>query len=253
MTMDDRLRQLMNLGRQHFTAGEFDQAEKYLAQVLGEEAGFADILNMLGVIYHSKERFEDAERAFEKALEINPNYTDAALNLSVTYNDRGKYKEAREIYTRAISNSYVTESERVLDPFARGKISNMHADLGDAYAGVGMYQEAVAQFERALELSPNFVDIRTKLGHVLRDMGRAEEAVEHYRKVKEEKPDYLPARLALGVTLFSLKRKEEAVQEWQECVSLAPSDRRANIYLRMVNSQAHAPAPGSALLGSDDD
>jgi tetratricopeptide (TPR) repeat protein len=246
--MDDDLRQLMNAGRKHFEAGEYTEAETCITRVLHQESGFADLLNMLGVIYHDQGRSEEAEKAFEKALAINPNYTDAALNLSITYNDRGKYAEAREIYSRAINNSYQSEEqEEGLDPFARGKISNMHSELGDAYYGLGRFADAVREFERALDLSPEFVDIRTKLGHVYRDMGRAEEALVHYRQVKEEKANYLPARLALGVTLFSLERKQEAIAEWQECVSLAPTDKRAATYLRMVTAQEGAPKPGSAV------
>ena len=246
--MNEDLRQLLNMGRKHFAAGEYDKAETCFTQVLYKEGGFADLQNMLGVIYHSQERYDEAERCFEKALAINPSYTDAALNLSVTYNDRGKYKEAREIYSRAINNSYETaDTDEGLDPFARGKISNMHAELGDAYFGLSRFEDAVREYERALSLSPQFVDIRTKLGHVLRDMGKPEQAVAHYQQVKQEKHDYLPARLALGVTLFSLKRKAEAVAEWQECVSLAPTDRRAAMYLRMVTAQEGAAEPGSAL------
>ena len=245
--MEDDLRQLMNAGRKHFEAGEYTEAETCITRVLHQESGFADLLNMLGVIYHDQGRSDEAEKAFEKALAINPNYTDAALNLSIAYNDRGKYAEAREIYSRAINNSYQDEEQEVgLDPFARGKISNMHCELGDAYYGLGRFDDAVREFERALDLSPDFVDIRTKLGHVYRDMGRAEEALVHYRRVKEEKANYLPARLALGVTLFSLERKQEAVAEWQECVSLAPTDKRAATYLRMVNAQEGAAKPGSA-------
>ena len=246
--MEEDLRQLMNAGRKHFEAGEYTEAETCITRVLHKESGFADLLNMLGVIYHDQGRSDEAEKAFEKALAINPNYTDAALNLSITYNDRGKYQEAREIYSRAINNSYQDESqEEGLDPYARGKISNMHSELGDAYYGLGLNEDAVREFARALELSPDFVDIRTKLGHVYRDMGRAEDAIVAYRRVKEERANYLPARLALGVTLFSLERKQEAVAEWQECVSLAPTDKRAATYLRMVNSQEGAPKPGSAV------
>lgn len=235
--MDDDLRQLMHAGRKHFEAGEYNEAETCITRVLHQESGFADLLNMLGVVYHSQGRLDESEAAFEKALAINPSYTDAALNLSVTYNDRGKYAEAREIYSRAINNSFEHEEQEVgLDPFARGKLSNMHSDLGDAYRDLGYLAEAVAEFERALKLSPDFVDIRTKLGQSLCDMGRTEDALEHYRQVKAHKPEYLPARLALGVALFSLKRKQEAVSEWQECISLAPSDRRAARYLRMLNA-----------------
>lgn len=250
--MDERQRQLMDLGREHYEAGDFERAEHYLAQVAEESGGFADLLNMLGVIYHGQGRFEEAERAFERALDINPSYTEAALNLSVTYNDRGKYHEAREVYQRAMENSYGADAKEPLDPFARGKIANMHAELGDAYASAGRYDEAVRELTTALDLCPGFIDLRTRLGDVFRDMGRAERALEEYRRVKEQKPDYVPARLALGVTLFSLGRLEEAVAEWREVVSLAPTDRRATIYLRMVNDQQNPPEPGSALPDGED-
>jgi tetratricopeptide (TPR) repeat protein len=70
--MDHRLRQLIALGREHYAAGEYDKAEQYLAQVVTEQRGFADVFNMLGVIFHSQGRFAEAEEAFEKALDINP-------------------------------------------------------------------------------------------------------------------------------------------------------------------------------------
>src|SRR5215467_6647830 len=104
---------------------------------------------MLGVVYHSQGRFSDAEEAFEAALRLNPRYTEAALNLSVTYNDRGKYDRAREIYTRAVIGA--AGQPNMLERFARGKLANMHADLGAAYAGLAMFNEAVREYSKALD------------------------------------------------------------------------------------------------------
>ncbi|MBT8494342.1 MAG: tetratricopeptide repeat protein, partial [Deltaproteobacteria bacterium] len=83
--MNDELRHLFILGREHYHAGDYDLAETYLSQVVDEHPHFADVFNMLGVIHHGQGRFSEAEEAFEKALALNPNYTEAALNLSVTY------------------------------------------------------------------------------------------------------------------------------------------------------------------------
>ena len=243
--MDDRLRQLIALGRDHYEAGEYEKAEQFLGQVVQEHRGFADIFNMLGVIYHDQGRFADAEEAFESALRINPKYTEAALNLSVTYNDRGKYHKAREVYAAAMSASHQQPSS--LDPFARGKIANMHADLGVVYADMGLHLDAVRELRRALDLCPSFIDIRTRLGNVYRDMGDAEAALAEYEQVKQMKPDYVPARLALGVTLYSLGRRDDAIAEWESILEVDPAEWRASAYLRMVRDQEHAPAPGSAL------
>ncbi|HVK72211.1 MAG TPA: tetratricopeptide repeat protein [Kofleriaceae bacterium] len=242
--MSDRLQQLITLGREHYNAGEYDKAEPYLAQAVAAKPTFADVYNMLGVIYHAQGRFQDAEESFESALRINPNYTEAALNLSVTYNDRGKYDQAREIYARVVTNSYA--ASRNLDPFARGKLANMHADLGAAYAGLGLYDESVREYKNALELCPDFVDLRVRLGNVYRDMGQHHSAILEFEAAKRLKPDYLPARISLGVVLFSLDRKDEAVREWQEVVAREPRNKNATLYLRMVKDGA-GPQPGSAL------
>ncbi len=249
--MDERLRQLITLGREHYQAREYDKAEQYLSQVIQEHRGFADIFNMLGVIYHEQGRFEEAEHSFEDALKINPNYTDAALNLSVTYNDLGKYQKAREIYSRAISNSSSgDDSVRSIDPFARGKIANMHADLGAVYAGIGFYDEAVEEYRKALELCPNFVDLRTRLANVYRDAGDAEAALAEFAQIKLARPDYLPARVSLGVTLFSLDRLDDAIDEWEQVLKHDPANKTAAVYLRMVRADKDAPEPGSALAKS---
>src|SRR5580692_10349156 len=98
--MDERLKQLLLLGREHYAKREFDKAEPMLREVLENTDRFADVHDMLGVIAHSRGNFIAAERHFERALAINPSYTEAALNLAVTYNDRGKYEAAREVYAR---------------------------------------------------------------------------------------------------------------------------------------------------------
>src|SRR5215468_6196060 len=209
--MDDRIRELIALGRDHYERGEYDKAERLLTEVTRTARGYADIFNMLGVIYHDQGRYAQAQEAFEQAMRINPSYTEAALNLAVTYNDLGKYHEAREIYSKAMVRS--RGEPRSLDPFAKGKIANMHAELGDAYAGLGLADEAVREFEKALSLCPGFVDIRTKLGLALREL----------RAVKQLNPSFLPGRIHLGVTLYSLGKLEEAVQEWEDVLALDPT------------------------------
>ena len=232
--MDERLKQLLTQGRDLYHNREFEKAEKVLTQVLRENRGFADVHNMLGVIYHDAGRFTQARDCFEQALQINPNYTEAALNLAVTYNDLGQYKEAKEVYGRAMAHT--KSHPRSLDPFAKGKIANMHADLGDAYQGIGFYAEAVREYKQALELCPTFIDIRTRLASTFRDMGDLEAAMTEYREVISHNPNYIPARLQLGVTLYSAKRLDDAIAEWRSVLELDPSNKNAHKYLKMVGA-----------------
>jgi tetratricopeptide (TPR) repeat protein len=236
--------QLIAQGREHYNLVELELAEPLLSEAAAARPTFPDVYNMLGVVYHAQGRFQEAEEAFEAALRLNPRYTEAALNLSVTYNDRGKYDLAREVYTRVIAAS--ASQPNALDQFARGKLANMHADLGATYAGLAMYDEAVREYSKALDLCPTFVDLRVRLGSVYRDMGVHHAAIAELEHAKRIRPDYAPARIHLGVTLFSLDRKEAAIAEWQAVLDADPNNKSAQLYLRMVQNE-NGPKPGSAL------
>jgi tetratricopeptide (TPR) repeat protein len=196
---------------------------------------------MLGVIAHSRGNFIAAEKHFERALAINPAYTEAALNLAVTYNDRGKYDKAREVYARIQGTPSGAKSG--LDPFARGKIANMHADVGQAYADAGLPLEAIGELEKAIDLCPHFADLRTKLGALLRDVNEPARAREQYEAAITTRPAYVPARIQLGVTLLSMGDPEGAAEQWNRVIELDPDNSRAKMYLRMLSLQRVKTAP----------
>jgi tetratricopeptide (TPR) repeat protein len=229
--MDDRLKQLMTLGKEHYQNHEYDKAERYLSEVVKQHRGFADVFNMLGVIFHDQGKFSQAQSSFEEALAINPQYTEAALNLAVTYNDLGRYQEAKDVYSRAMAR--LRSQPKSVDPFVRGKLANMHADLGEAYASVAMYDEAVREFQKALALCPTFVDIRVRLGLTYRDRGDLESATREFEEARRTSPTYTPARVHLGLTLYSLGRRSEACMEWEEVLAREPDNKRVQLYLKL--------------------
>lgn len=230
--MNEQVKQRLVLGREHYGKREFDKAEHLLRLVLQEEDRFADVHDMLGVIAHANGNFIAAERHFERALEINPSYTEAALNLAVTYNDRGKYEKAREIYERIQTRHAQTSG---LDPFVRGKIANMHADLGQAYQDAGLVREAIAELERATALCPQFPDLQTKLGTLLRETDDLPGARLRYEAALSVRPGYTPARIQLGVTLLALGERTLAEEHWKGVLEDEPDNAQAKMYLRMSN------------------
>jgi len=98
-----------------------------------------------------------------------------------------------------------------------------------------MYDKAIEQYREALELSPDFADIRTRLGQILRDAGRHEEAVAEFLLVKEKRPAYVPARVSLGAAYFARGDKAAARDEWVEVLEIDADNRTAGMYLRMVD------------------
>jgi tetratricopeptide (TPR) repeat protein len=246
--MDEHTKQRLLLGREHYQKREFDKAEQMLREVLEKDDRLADVHDMLGVICHARGNFAQAEYHFERALAINPSYTEAALNLAVTYNDRGKYEAARQVYARI--KGLPGGSVQGLDPFARGKIANMHAEVGQAYADAGLVREAIAEYEKAVALCPQFADLRTRLGTLLREINDLPRAREQYEAAVAARPSYVPARIQLGVTLLSLGEPDAAAEQWRKVLEIEPENVRARMYLRMLQSTRSQPPPPPAGAGN---
>src|SRR5262245_31035846 len=144
--MDARLKSLLVLGKEHYERREFDRAELAFQEILSAGGDrFADVHNMLAFILHDRGDLARAETHFRRAIEINPRYIEAHLNLAVTYSDLGKYDEAHEIYARIRE---LEGDSKAVDPFVRGKIANMHADVAQAYTDAGMRPEAIVELRK---------------------------------------------------------------------------------------------------------
>jgi len=230
--MDETLKQALALGRGYYLKKEYALAEQYLTEVVEQNQSFADVYNMLGVIYHDQGQYQKAQRAFEAALRLNPGYTDAALNLAVTYNDTGRYKDAQETYRHALSRSGASQGK--IDRFVAGKLANMYAEIGDVFLSSGLFTEAIVEYRRALAMGPTFVDIRVRLAGALRDSGERDAAMLEYEQVIKQRSNYVPARLNLGLSLLAAGRRDEALAQWKAVLDISPGNRNAEMYMQLA-------------------
>jgi tetratricopeptide (TPR) repeat protein len=233
--MDEHLKELLLLGRELFSKREYEKARDLLRDVAARADGFADVHHMLGVIAHSNGEFIEAQMHFERAVDINPNYTEAQLNLIVTYNELGMYEAARRLYAEIRARD--AGRGRSLDPFAAGRIANMHADISQAYLDGGMVPEAIIELEKAVALGPRFADLRTRLGVLLRDTGDRVQAQEQFEKAIESNPRYAQARIMLGVLMLSAGENERAISQFEQVIADDPDNKSAQTYLRIARMQ----------------
>lgn len=236
--MDAKIKLDLVFGREHYDAGEYEEAYPHLLRVLEAHEGFADVHNMLGVIAYQREKPDESALRFQKAIEINPRYNEAALNLSVVLNELGRYQEAKSIYERmtaASDASPATVDE--LDDFVRGKIANLHAKVAEAYQTVGLYEPSITELRKALELCPSFVDLRSRLGTALRDAGLHDDSIAELEAVKETAPSYARGRIRLGLSYWAAGRKEDAKVEWKAAAELDPDNASCRAYLAMAERE----------------
>ncbi|GAB4433345.1 MAG: hypothetical protein OHK0040_03870 [bacterium] len=223
-------------GLEAFSKGDYEEAQKCFERLIASGRNFADVLNKLGFILSMKGEYEKASIYLKKALEINPRYTEAAINLAFVLSELGRYEESLELREKIKGNVYDAK-DRNVDPYVLGKIANMHAEIAERYVELQWYEEAIAEYKKAIHLRPSFVDIRTKLAILEREQGRIDEAIEHLTQCLLENPNYLPAYLQLGLSYYSMGEYELARKQWERVLQKDPENAVAKTYMNMLQKK----------------
>ncbi len=97
-----------------------------------------------------------------------------------------------------------------------------HVNQGHEYFQEGKYDEAAAEFQKAIELDPENANAHRNMGSVYSRQDKLEEAVAAYEKAIEIDPDYGEAYGEMAGALADLDRIPEAVAAGEKGVELAP-------------------------------
>ena len=233
--MKEAVWQQVALGKGFFEKNQYYEAEDCLQKAVKAGGRYADVFCMLGIAAHERQAVEEAKEFFEVAVELNPSYVDAWLGLSLTLVEMGLYDEAREAQEKARNIRLGAPGE--MDAYLKQKVANRYSEIGEMLASAGWPRKAVGEYQRALELCPEFVDIRLKLANAYMDAGDLEVALEQLSHILKEQPDYFPARVRYGLALYSLNRPEEAKAEWEYVLQRNPDNRLAKMYINLLEAR----------------
>jgi len=95
-------------------------------------------------------------------------------------------------------------------------------NLGSVLAGLGRDEEAIAQYEEALRISPGLADVHNNFANTLAEQGRSEEAIAHYTEALRLKPDYVSAHNGIGSVLDDQGRFDEAIGHYVSALRNEP-------------------------------
>jgi tetratricopeptide (TPR) repeat protein len=219
-------------GRRHFQRGNVEEAIEAFSELLQTRDDFADVHYMVGVMLERRGETDLAAESLRKAIRLNPSYAEALLALASIYERLGDFERSRELAERAAMVS--RGAPGALDATTRGKLANLQAGLGDAYAEAGEFREAIEAYRKALDRCPDFHDIRYRLGVTLREAGLPARAVQEFGRVLRANPDFLESRVQLGLTYYTMGRFQDALAQWAEVIRLDPSREDARMYGRLV-------------------
>ena len=86
--------------------------------------------------------------------------------------------------------------------------------LGKAYELQGKFDEAIAAFQKSIELKPEFTFSLYELGYVYMKQGRFEEAIQPLQKLISVEPKHVYGNHALGMAYARTGNKTAAMQQY---------------------------------------
>ena len=104
----------------------------------------------------------------------------------------------------------------------RGAEQETPFDRGYALRELGRYEEAIAAYDKALKIKPDYHLAWDGRGVALNELGRYEEAIAAYDKALKIKPDFHEAWNNRGVTLNKLGRYKEAIAAYDKAIEIKP-------------------------------
>ncbi|MGA1846179.1 tetratricopeptide repeat protein [Deferribacter abyssi] len=232
--MDDRkIFYYYEQGKEKYNSKDYVGARQFFEEFLKFKDNFADVHNYLGYIYYISNDLNRAIEHYKKAVELNPYYTEALINLVVILHSIGEFDQA-EMY---LSNLKKSEKVKGLaDKYCIGKLANMHAEVANLYKSLFLYEEAVNEYEKALNLAPDFPDIRLEYANLLRDIGKLEEAIIHYNEILIKKPNYVEALINMAVAYYKLGYLGFCINTLSKAKALDPNNRMLGIFLYLLEN-----------------
>jgi len=172
-----------------------EQAVDHTRKALDLDESLADAHALLGYVYLLKRDYDHAVEGGERAVSLNPNYADAYGWLATILTSTGKPDEAIGMIKKAMRLNRFPPNWYFLI-------------LGDVYLCAERYHEAVVEYNKALEHSPNFLlaCLGLTASHSL--LGHEKEAANTAAKVRDIDP-----RFSLDFFEMSLPYKEQADKE----------------------------------------
>ena len=218
--------------RERFGGQDYAGAVTLLEELVAGGNAYADAHHLMGVALSLVGQPERALVQFERAIALNPRYLEALIHRGLVLTQLGRTAEAESSF-RAAAAAETAPIGGFPAPIA-ARLANRHAALGEAYAEIGATADAIAQYERALQLGPAFHDLRYRLARLLLEAGRALDARDELETVLRHRPGFVDAEASLGLAHYLAGDAPGARAVWSACLRRRPEDARVEAYLSMM-------------------
>ena len=188
------------------------------------------------------ENYAAAAPLLEKALAEDPENVEVRFNLAFAYTQLEQDAKAIEHYTKVVDlkpdlpqarlnlgmlllrQNRPAEAVPHFEALAAARADDFRVQFYYAHAleGSGGFEQAIAPYQRAVELDPNSADAALGLGRTLARAGRFEEAEPRYRQAAQLDPELGGQMLEFADLLEQNGRKQQALAVYQDYLAGHP-------------------------------
>jgi predicted O-linked N-acetylglucosamine transferase (SPINDLY family) len=165
------------------------------------------LLFQQAVSCHRNGQLEQAERLFLETLSTDPGNFRAQNFLGIIRFQQGRYAEALALIGASLKLNSNAEA-----------LSN----YGNVLQALGRLDEALASYDKALEIEPKLINALYNRGVTLSNMKRMADALASYDKALEIAPDDADIWMNRVPALIDLNRLEEALAAAEKLLAMAP-------------------------------
>jgi serine/threonine-protein kinase len=225
-----------------FDDSDLDVAIKMFQEAIRLDPNFARAHYTLGrcYVHHGQgygghEYFELAEKSLRRALELDPNLPGARLQMVYVYLHRGE-KE------KALATLADVRREAPNDP-------TVFIVAGMLYRLNGLYDKAIRQYDKLLELNPSDIVIASyNRGRIYSYRHEYDKAIAEYEKARAVEPEHPLIKTFLALTWFNQGRIDECQQTVEEVLRQHPHFDALQVLRAWCLSRRGAHAEARALI-----
>jgi Tfp pilus assembly protein PilF len=160
-----------DLGEAYLEAKKIDQAEKALLASTQADPKLFKAHWRLGLVYKNLDRPKEADASLRKAIEANTRFSKSYVALGYLYLDYDFDNEAAQVFRGCVT--------------AKEDDGECHNGYGLALKNLKQYDQATAEFKKAIDLDPELFDAIYNAGMAYADWFETSQSNEHKEKARE--------------------------------------------------------------------
>ena len=170
---------------------------------------------------------------FGRKILVVPAFLVIVVLAACTYHETFYWENSEKLWKHAIDNT------------SNNDIA--HYNLGSVLLRkLGQPDAAVVEFQRALQIKPDYGDADVDAGSALMVMGRTDEAIGYFQRALQIKPDFAEAWSNLGSALLRKGQVDEAIQCYEKAVAIAPGS--SDLHYNLGRALARKANWGGAIV-----